>query len=39
MSQKEKKKIKGKRVKKLQDSDLADYVLDHGIELVGKRFN
>ena len=39
MYEKTKKRIKIKNVKKLLDSDLADYAVDHGIELVGERLN
>ena len=39
MYEKAKKRMKNKSVKKLLDSDLADYALDRGIELVGERFN
>ena len=36
---KKKKRIKYKSVKKLLDSDLADYALDRRLELFGERFN
>ena len=36
---KKKKRIKNKSVKKLLYSELADYALHRGIELVGERFN